>query len=351
MRNKNFKWQLPISIVMLVLVALCGLLLAYCSGVKPIFYLILIPSAFLLVQITALFHEFGHYIATAKNGFEVYFFKFSCFTIDKFGRKKIRLSLFNKHLGEIRFYPKNEGKHSDNFLKSLHGGLIGNLLVAIILNTLLLLSVLGAFKGASPYMTLAFAFSPYALYSYLINVIPWFHPENDGSQIKRIKASEKERQAIDNLYNVQKLLFDGKTYEEIPKGYFNADASVSEVIKTTLTFYALKRAIELEDCESAGALATVLENAEFTDDEIWCELLSFYVMQGDSKKIEEYSSVLSFNANSNDPTVFRAILSYAKYRGDNEYLKVATPTFIKLCENAKMCKGDALYNLKLIKRL
>ena len=50
-------------------------------------------------------HEFGHYIATKNSGFEVYYFKFSCFTVDKYGRKRFRISLFNKHLGEMRFFP------------------------------------------------------------------------------------------------------------------------------------------------------------------------------------------------------------------------------------------------------
>jgi hypothetical protein len=45
------------------------------------------------------------------------------------------------------------------------------------------------------------------------------------------------------------------------------------------------------------------------------------------------------------------MIAYAKYRGDEEYIKVATSTGVKLCEDAKFNKGDALYNKKLIERL
>lgn len=352
MKTKKLTPQLLLSFVLLAVVgATCGAV-AYLSGVKPIYYFILVASVFLTVQLTALFHEFGHYIATKNSGFEVYYFKFSCFTVDKYGRKKFKISLFNKHLGEMRFYPKAEGRYSKNLEKSLRGGLIGNLLIAFILNVCLILALLGVFgKTASPYFVISLAFSPYAVYAYIINAIPWFHPLNDGAQIKRLKENEEERQAVDNLYAIQKCLFDGKTYQEIPKGYFSVGKSVSEELKTFLTLYSFRRAVETEDEDSAEALASVLDGQNHSDDEICCELLYWYVLKNDGQKIEEYSSILSFNGSTDNLTVFRGMIAFARYRGDENYVKVATPTAMKLCREEKFCKGDALYNLKLIKRL
>lgn len=352
MKSKKFTLQLPLSILMLIAVVVGCIFICFASGVKPIYYLILIPAIFVTVQVTALFHEFGHYVATKKSGFEVYYFKFSCFTVDKFGRKRFKISLFNKHLGEMRFYPKKEGKYSQNLIKSLKGGLVGNLIVALTLNVALAVLLIVFFVGdLNPYLLVAFSFSPYALYAYLINAIPWFHPLNDGCQIRRLKNSEEERQAVDNLYAIQKELFDGKTYEEIPKGYFTLSSTVSDDVKAYLTTYALRRAIESEDMETASALASVLDMACYSEEEILCELLYWYIISGNEDKIKEYSSVLSFSVATDNSTVFRALLCYAKYRKDEEYFKVAMPTAIKLCNESKMCRGDALYNLKLIQRL
>ena len=352
MKDKKITLQLPLSVLMLILIAVGCLTICYFSEVKSIYYLILIPAVFFTVQLTALFHEFGHYIATKNNGFEVYYFKFSCFTVDKYGRKRFKISLFNKHLGEMRFLPKKEGKYSQNLLKSIKGGLIGNLLVAGLLNVALILSVVGVFGAqVSPYLAVAFSFSPYALYAYVINAIPWFHPLNDGSQIKRLKISEEERQAVDNLYAIQKQLLDGKTYEEIPKGYFTVGEAVSEEVKVYLTTYALRRAIESGDSQLAEALAGVLDSVCYNEEEILCELLYWYVITENEEKIKEYSSILSFSVATENPTVFRVLLSYAKYRKDENYFAVAKPTAIKLCKEEKLLKGDALYNLKLIERL
>ena len=50
--------QLPLSIAMVVIVALGCLAITVFSGVKPIFWLIALPSVYVTVQLTALFHEF-----------------------------------------------------------------------------------------------------------------------------------------------------------------------------------------------------------------------------------------------------------------------------------------------------
>ena len=214
------------------------------------------------------------------------------------------------------------------------------------------MSLIGFFVGAiSPLWCVALSFSPYSLYAYAINAIPWFHPLNDGAQIKNLKLNEEERQAVDNLYAIQKQLFDGKTYEEIPKGYFNFGTSVSAEVKAILTVYALRRAIESDDAQNASVIASALELQQFSNDEIFYELLYWFILQKDEQKIKEYSSILSFSANSDEPIVFRTVLAHAKYRQDEEYIKIAKPTAVKLCRESRLCKGDALYNLKLIERL
>lgn len=339
--------QLPLSIAMVVIVALGCLAITVFSGVKPIFWLIALPSIYLTVQLTALFHEFGHYLSAVKNGFEVYYFSFSNFILDKYGRKKFKMSFSSEHLGEIRFYPKKEGRYHKSLEKALIGGLLGNCLIAVILNALLVLSLFGVFGTASPYLSIGFSFSPYALYAWMVNAIAWFHPENDGSQVLRLRRNENERQAVDNFYSIQKSLFDGKSYVDIPKGFFTVEKDVSPSVKIPLTVYALRRAIESRDDATATAIACVLEGEEFSENEIYFELLYKYLIDGNDEKVKEYESVLSF-CYGETPIEERTLLAYAKYRGDEEYIKTAKPTAIKICDKQKSCQGDALYNKKLI---
>jgi hypothetical protein len=190
------KLQLPISIVLMGFTIAGSCAITWFSGVDFWWWLLLIPSVFLTVQATSVFHEFGHYLAIKKGGFEVYYFKCSAFTMDKYGRKKFKISLFGEHLGEIRFYPKKEVDYSKVVLKSLWAGLKGSVLIAIILNAFLILSLFGVFCKVSPYLSVAFSFAPYAVYSLIVNAIPWFHPEDDASKI--IQINKNLTQLVDN---------------------------------------------------------------------------------------------------------------------------------------------------------
>ena len=142
-------------------------------------------------------------------------------------------------------------------------------------------------------------------------------------------------------------MFDGKSYVDIPKGFFTVEKDVSPSVKIPLTVYALRRAIESRDDATATAIACVLEGEEFSEDEIYFELLYKYLIDGNDEKVKEYESVLSF-CYGETPIEERILLAYAKYRGDEEYIKTAKPTAIKICDKQKSCQGDALYNKKLI---
>ena len=347
--TKKFQPQLPVSIAMLILVALGVGVVAYFSKLHPLYLLVLIPSVFLTVQFTALFHEFGHYIFAVANGFEVYYFNFSAFTYDKFGKKKWSFSLFGEHLGEIRFYPKTERGYADAYAQSLMGGLWGNLLIAVILNAFFVLALFGVFGGASALISLIFSFAPYSVYAFIINAVPWFHPENDGSQLSRLKL-EDERQSVENLFFIQKALFEGKTYEDIPKGYFSTAGNVSPTFKLPILTYALRRAVQSGDSAVSSAIVNILEREDFADNEIYCEMLYKFIIDGNKAKIDEYKEVLSF-CEEDSLTYLRTNLAYMKYIGDNDYLAVAKPTAIRLCQAKNSCKGDAIYNQKLIENI
>ncbi|MBQ4099260.1 MAG: hypothetical protein IJC87_03975 [Clostridia bacterium] len=344
--------QLPISIVLLCVTFLgCGVI-TWFSGVDYWFWLLLIPSVFVIVQLTSVCHEFGHYIATVKSGFEVYYFKCSIFTVDKYGRRKFRISLFGEHLGEIRFYPKKEVDYCSALKKSLWGGLIGGIIIAIALNLVLCLALLGVFgKVASPYISLIFSFSPYATYSLVINAIAWFHPENDASKIIQIKQNAEQKTAINNFYTVQKRLFDGKTYAEIPSEYFLIGENASLDVKLPLSVYALRKAIEEKDLETAQNLAENIESYGDLNREICCELLYLFVVLGNAEKARKYESVFSLDLDENEPYVLRAKLARLKFIGDERYFNVLKPTALKVCERKTFCKGDVIYNQKLIENL
>lgn len=351
-KGKKLQIQLSVSVVLLCLVgALCGVI-TWFSGVDFLYYLLLIPSVFCIVQLTSVFHEFGHYLSLKKGGFEVYYFKCSIFTVDKYGRKRIKVSLFGEHLGEIRFYPKKEVEYCKVLIKSLWSGIVGSVIIATVLNGVLALSLLGVFgQSLSPYFSLIFSFAPYSLYALLINVIPWFHPENDASKIVKISGNKNNRVAIDRFYAVQKQLFDGKTYSEIPSEYFFVDEEVSIDVKLVLLVYALRRAVETSDLLAVEKLINSIESQNTLNDEICCELLYNAIIRDDKNGIEKYSSVLKKDLDDSEPYVLRTTLANAKYVKDEQFFNVLKPTALKICEGKTFFKGDALYNKKLIELL
>ncbi|MBQ7374202.1 MAG: hypothetical protein IJW64_06580 [Clostridia bacterium] len=350
--NKKMQIQLPISILLLCLTIVgCGVI-TWFSNVDYLFWLLLIPSVFLTVQLSSLFHEFGHYSSAVKNGFEVYYFKFSIFTMDKYGRRNFRVSLFGEHLGEIRFYPKRDNDYSNALKKTLLGGIWGSVIIAVILNSVLCLSLFGVFgKVVSPYLSLIFSFSPYALYALIVNVVAWFHPENDASKITLIKKSKSQRLAIDNLYAISKRLCEGKTYAEIPKGYFLIEEGVSDDIKLPLAVYALRRAIESKDFQEIDGLVKVVESFDNLDAETRCELLYIFAVRGETDKVNEYSKVLKFDLDESEPFVLRARLALIKFNKDEQFFNALKPTALKVCNKKTFCKGDVVYNQKLIESL
>ena len=353
MKEKNkFKWQLPISVVILIIAIALGVVTVVFSGTKPIIWLLAVPAWVVTVLLTSLFHEFGHYLAAVSSGFEVYYFYFSNFVFDRAGRKRFKAVFQDEHLGEIRFFPKKEGVYHQMLKRTLRGGINGALVLAVIFAVVLFLAEFRVFGSeVSPIIAVTFSSAPYTVYSLLINAVAWFHPENDGSQIKIINKSDSERQAIDNFYSITKELFSGKTYNEIPKCYFTVDYNVTEGVKVPIMVYALRRAATIGDKELENSIASALISMRVSETEAVCELLCKYIADNNEELVTELSEVLSFCDGDDTPVVLRARLAYAKYRGDNDFFNVLKPTAIKVCEQQKLCVGDAKYQLNEINKL
>lgn len=349
--NKRLVTQTRLSLFMLALVFVGGLFITVMSKVEFYFYPLALVSAFLCFQLTGIIHELGHYLTAKENGFEVYYCAFPNFIFDKTAKKKLKFVLKGEYLGEIRFYPKEEGDYAEWFKYSLGGGIYAHSALAITLNVLLVISIFGGFGDFSPLLSVLLCYAPYSLYTLIVNAIPWFHPNNDGSMIKRLKKNPEEVDAINNFYTIQKALFDGKTYGEISEGYFKVDDSVSDGVKIPLLVCGLRRAIEVGESKKATKISETLTNTEFSDVATDCELLCKFISDKNEEKIKEYETVLSYAESENEPIVLRTLLVHAKYRGDETYLSVAKPTALKVCEQTEFCKGDVIYNKKLIERI
>ncbi len=308
-------------------------------------------SIILTIQITGTAHEIGHYIVAKKKGFEVFMVAIPNLVYEKYSSKKIKFSFGGDHLGEVRVYPKEEFDYSDGYRQTLEGGIIASIIVAIVLNLILIFAFLGFFGGASQIIKLLFIFAPYSIYVLAVNGISWFHPENDGSAIKKLNGNKDEAIAIYNYYSILKILFEGGSYSSIPKSYFSVENNVSSYVKLPILVYALRRAIEIEDYETAKALSNVINAEGYTDIEIECECLCLGVLSGDEECVFEFDGVVDKVSGENSPIVFRTLLLWAKHNGDEEYIKVAKPNALKICNEETFCKGDALYNKKLIERI
>ncbi|MBE5742109.1 MAG: hypothetical protein E7360_02175 [Clostridiales bacterium] len=350
-KDSSLEIKKRMSYLLLALTLTVGFVIVYFSKVQPIWYLLTIPSVIFCFEITGIVHELGHFI-TAKNcGFEVVYCAFPNFVYDKTAKTKIKFTLKGEYLGEIRFYPKTPFDYAEGFKKTLLGGIYAHIVIACVLNALLLVAVFGGFGAVSPILSVAFCYAPYSLYALIVNVVPWFHPENDGAMVKNLNGSRDEVEAVFNFYSIQKALFEGKSYCEISASHFSASPNVSTGIRMPLVVFALRRALESEDRKTADALADILKNEDVYDLATDCELLYKFILDGNEEMVREYEKVLPYAENENYPVVLKALLAHAKYRGDDEYFAVAKPRAIKVCEETEFCKGDAKYNKILIEKL
>ena len=350
-KEKSFYWQRCVGSILLALVVAIGFVVVYFSGVKPIWYLLAVPSIIVIFELTGIVHELGHFIVAKKCGFEVVYCAFPNFVYDKTAKNKFKFVLKGDYLGEIRFFPKTPFNYADGLKKSLLGGIYAHIFIATVLNVLFIVSVFGGFGAVSPMLSIAFCYAPYSIYSLMLNLIPWFHPENDGSMVKRLNNSRAEVDAVFNFYSIQKDLFDGKSYAEIPESKFKYEESISGGMRLSLMIFALRRALETSDKKTSDEIAEILVKEDYLDVATDCELLYKFIIDGNDEMVREYEKVLPYAENENYPVVMKALLAHAKYRGDEKYFDVAKDRAIKECEDAEFCKGDAKYNKILIEKL
>ncbi len=343
--------QKTLSNLMLAFVFGLSVFISYLTRLNTWWYLLILPSVIVSVLLTGIVHEFGHFIVAKRRGFEVYYLAFPCFVYDKTSKPKLKITLKGEYLGEIRFFPRTAFDYAEAFKNTLQGGIYAHVVIAVMLNGLLLLSVVGVFGEISAILSIAFSFAPYSIYALVVNAIPWFHYANDGSMIKRINSDREEVQAVFNFFSIQKALFEGKSYGEISPSYFSEIENVSAGIRVPLLVFALRRALEIGDKKKADEIVETIIKEGFSDVATDCELLYKFIIDGNEEKIREYENVLTFAENENYPVVLKALLAHAKYRGDDNYFNVTKPTAIRICEETDFCKGDAKYNKVLIERL
>ena len=177
--------------------------------------------------ITAFFHEAGHAVAAKCNDFDVASFSFLIFRYDKQAIKKFGISLKNAHLGETDVVPMSEENIGKRYALVIAGGIVGNVIAFAILFggflTFMLLSL--------PMYAALFCGMPVALIILIINAVPGFLPDNDGSKLAVMLKNDELCADTIKLLRLTAELYEGKSYAEADEALFDYGEDIPDYLK------------------------------------------------------------------------------------------------------------------------
>ena len=188
--------------------------------------------------ITAFFHEAGHAVAAKCNDFDVASFSFLIFRYDKQAIKKFGISLKNAHLGETDVVPKSGENIGKRYALVIAGGIAGNVIAFAILFggflTFMLLSL--------PMYAALFCGMPVALIILIINAVPGFLPDNDGSKLAVMLKNDELCADTIKLLRLTAELYEGKSYAEADEALFDYGEDIPDYLKASFCLMKLRRA-------------------------------------------------------------------------------------------------------------
>ncbi len=297
--------------------------------------------------LSALFHEGGHVLAAKKNGFEVASFSFLIFKYDKQAIKKFSVSFKNPYLGATDVIPTVKDDLDKRYARTVAGGILGSVVAsAILVAGFIIFIVLAAPVGA-----IFFCGMPLSLVILIINAVPGFVPDNDGSTLLTMLTNGKEKQAILRLLEITEELYQGKSYAEIDAELFSCEADLPESIKARFSLLKLRRAEELFEPKDIVAALEELQNAEdYLDDEAAIEMLFANLLIGDAEKIRDLEYLLDKCDTLPGASGMRTLVYYAAYKGDKKYVGATLKSAKKICSKAYL-KGDGKFNLEMLNRV
>lgn len=338
--------------ILIIVMYVCAVLMAVFSSfvLSANFWLrlfLMLCGLVIGLAVTALFHEGGHALVAKRNGFEVAGFSFFIFRYDKQAIKKFSVSFKNSYLGATDIVPTRKGDLGKRYAKTVAGGILGGVIaVAILVAGFITFMALSAPLGA-----IFFCGMPLSVVIFIINAVPNFVPDNDGSVLAAMLSDGDEKKNIEKLLEITEELYEGKSYAEIDGSLFEPEQNASESIKARFALLRLRRAEELFEPKDIVAGLEELQNAEdYLDDEAAIEMLFAYIMLEDDGKIEEYEYLLDKCDTLPGASGMRTLVYYAAYKGDEKYVKATLKSAKKICAKAYL-EGDGKFNAEMLSRL
>lgn len=297
--------------------------------------------------ITSLFHESGHAIAAKCNNFDVASFSFLIFRYDKQAIKKFGISFKNAHLGETDVVPKSAENIGKRYARVIAGGIIGNVIAFAILFggflTFMLLSL--------PMYAAIFCGMPIALIILIINAVPGFLPDNDGSLLAVMFKNDELRADTIKLLQLTAELYEGKSYAEADETLFEYGEKIPDYLKASFCLMKLRRAEEqFEPADIVSNMEKLQSYDEILDDEASIELLFANILLEDEERIKKYEYLLDKCDTLPGASGMRTLVYYANYKGDKNYVKATLKSAKKICAKAYL-KGDGKFNAEMLSRL
>ena len=297
--------------------------------------------------ITAFFHEAGHAVAAKCNDFDVASFSFLIFRYDKQAIKKFGISFKNAHLGETDVVPKSGENIGKRYALVIEGGIVGNIIAFAILFggflTFMLLSL--------PMYAALFCGMPVALIILIINAVPGFLPDNDGSKLAVMLKNDELCADTIKLLRLTAELYEGKSYAEADEALFDYGDDIPDYLKASFCLMKLRRAEErFEPAEIVSDMEKLQSYDDILDDEGLIELLFADILLEDDERIKKYEYLLDKCDTLPGASGMRTLVYYANYKGDKNYVKTALKSAKKICAKAYL-KGDGKFNAEMLSRL
>ncbi len=234
-------------------------------------------------------HEIGHIVFAKTQNFQIQYSKFAFLAFVRNG-EKLKVKLANPFApDETQATPKTGG----DMLSRMKMYSIGGLVFGGIEVVFCMLWGLVLFNYAITF--LFWGLSIHALYLFLLNIVKVEYPtgKTDAKIVQEMENGTEEGRAILNTSEIYAELYEGKTYAEIDKKYFENIV----LREDTSLFYILnicryKRYAESENYEKAGAILNrlVQASAYYTDaqiEEVAGELYYIHCILGDEERAKE----------------------------------------------------------------
>ena len=300
------------------------------------------------------FHELGHILFAKMSNFSIIYSKFFCFKLTRKG-KRLRFSFSSPFApDETQAVPNCGG----NMYARARAYTLGGLLFGgIFLFVVLLISILLTVYYAPNY--LFFGMLPYALYLFILNVLPFEYPmgKTDMAVALGLRRGDDVEKTMLSAMEIQGELFLGKSYSEIEETlYFNLpQLSEEEPLFFVILDLKYRFYLDKNDLKNAADCLNrlVMSQDYFLDEErekLAAECVYMHSIQGDLEKAEECGKLCANFLRTENVTAKRVLATFSSAFGKCDAVPVLKEQANKAL-SLEFVAGNAKFEKGLLDRI